>query len=93
MRVFEAFFALGLTSEKKKTALNDVKFGGAVKSAGVFQEKVKGPYRCYYMSLFIVSICHLGYVNPTHFSQRSFIYEISCLFIFCLYSINSTEST
>ncbi len=52
----------------------------------------KGPYHCYYMSLSIVNFGHKHYINPTHFFQNSFIYQILCLFTFCPYSINVTES-
>ncbi len=34
-----------------------------------------------------------GYINPTHFPQNSFIYEISCQFTFCPDSINVLESS
>ncbi len=33
------------------------------------------------------------YTNPIHFSQNSFISEISCLFTLCPYSVNVTQST
>ncbi len=45
------------------------------------------------MSLSVVNISHTGYTNPAHFSQKSFNYEIWCLFTFCPYSINVIEST
>ncbi len=47
------------------------------------------------LSLTFVNIVHIGYINPTHFSQKmhGFIYETSCLFTFCPYSINVTETT
>ncbi len=40
------------------------------------------------MSLSFISIIHIGYINLMHFSQNGFIYEISCLFTFSLYSVN-----
>ncbi len=47
------------------------------------EDCVKGPYHTVslqYMSLFFVYISHKGNNKPTHFSQNSFIYEISiCL--------------
>ncbi len=55
-----------------------------------FSGIIKGPYQCFYMSLSFVNI---GNINPTHFPQNSFICEILCLFRFCPYSINVTEST
>ncbi len=32
--------------------------------------------QCSYMSLSFVNISHIGYINPAHFSQKSFIYEM-----------------
>ncbi len=46
-----------------------------------------------YMPLCIVKIDHIGYINPTHFSRISFVFDIFCLFTFCPYSINIIEST
>ncbi len=43
--------------------------------------------------LSFVNIGHIGHINPTHFSQNSFIYEISCLVTFCPYSKDVIEST
>ncbi len=47
-----------------------------------------------------VTTCHCPlsttskvYINPTHFSQNSFVNEILFLFTCCPYSINVTEST
>ncbi len=40
-----------------------------------------------------VNMGHIGCINPIPYSQNSFIYEILCLFAFCLYLINITEST
>ncbi len=54
---------------------------------------VEGPSQCSYMSLSFAKIDHIGYINPAHFSQNSFIYEIWCLFTFCPYSVNITESS
>ncbi len=45
------------------------------------------------MSLSFVNISHIGYINPTLFSQNNVIYEIWCLFTSCPYSINVTESS
>ncbi len=53
---------------------------------------LKGPYQCYCMSLSFVNISHIGYINPTHSSQNSFLCEILCLFTFCPCSVNVTES-
>ncbi len=54
---------------------------------------MKGPYQCYYMSLYFVIFDFTGYMNTTHFSQNSFINEILRLFTFCPYSKSITEST
>ncbi len=54
---------------------------------------LKGSYQCCCVSLLFVNIGHIGYINLTRFSQKSFIYEIQCLFTFCLYLINITESS
>ncbi len=48
--------------------------------------------QCYYMLLSAVNISHTG-INPSHFSQNSFIHEILRLFTFCPYSVNVTENT
>ncbi len=53
----------------------------------------KRPYQYHYMSFSWVNIGHVGYINPTHFSQNGFNYEILCLFTFCPHSINISEST
>ncbi len=37
---------------------------------------IKGPYQCYYISLFFVNNSHIGYPNPAHFCQDNIIYEI-----------------
>ncbi len=52
-----------------------------------------GPHQCYYMSLFFVNISYIGYINPNHFYQNSFICEIWCLFTFSSYSLNITKNT
>ncbi len=38
------------------------------------------------------SFVNIGYPNPAHSSQISFICEITCLFTFCQHSINFKES-
>ncbi len=53
----------------------------------------KGPYQCDYMPLSFVNIAHIGYINPVHFPQSSFFYEILRLFTFCSFSINVIERT
>ncbi len=45
---------------------------------------VTGPYQCYYMSLSLVNISLIVYINHTHFTRNSFIYEISV----CLHFVN-----
>ncbi len=53
---------------------------------------LKGPHQFYYMCLSSVNISHIGHIKSIHFPQKSFIYDIWCLFVFCPYSINVTES-
>ncbi len=55
------------------------------------ERKLKEPYQCYFLPFVIIG--HIGYRNLAHFSQNIFISEILCLFTFCPYSINVTEST
>ncbi len=38
------------------------------------------------MSLSFVNISHVGYINPTHFTQINFIYKI--LFVYILFIFN-----
>ncbi len=52
----------------------------------------RGPCQRYYMSLSFANMGHIGYINPTSFSQYSFICEIPCLFTFCPCSISAAES-
>ncbi len=49
-------------------------------------------HQCHYMLLSLVNIFHIGYINPAHFSPNRFICEFWCLFTFCPYLMNVTES-
>ncbi len=54
---------------------------------------LKRPRQCNYMSLYFVNISHVGCINPMHFSQNSFTYEILCLLTFRPYSISVPVSS
>ncbi len=55
--------------------------------------ELKAPSQCSYMSLALVNIGRIGYVNNTHYSKNSFIYEIWCLLKFCPYSVNAAGNS
>ncbi len=54
---------------------------------------LKGASQRSYTPLSFINFGHIGDTNPAHFPQNSFIYAIWCLFTFCPYSINVTESS